>query len=210
MLLMRTQPVFQQTDAEDILGPYRSVLFDAISGSWSDYATVLRERPSETAGMSSFTRTRFIHDRTVHRLAVVEAAGEHPGLRLKKIRQLWVVILDDVLMLKLKKLNAKLRSRNIATGQTKAFDKQDQLLPANAGVLTNATSGYVTDALGSEIVRAVVVCWEGPEKRWEVDLSSSAAEGGVIVTVPAGPVPTDQRSRTRVIVEQPETDIRAE
>lgn len=101
-------------------------------------------------------------------------------------------------MLKLKKLDVSLRSRNIRTGQTTAFNSQTALLPENFGVVTNATSGYVLDPLGSEIVRVVVVCWDGPVKRWEVDLLDDAGEDGVIVTIPAGPAPVPP-DRTRVI-----------
>jgi hypothetical protein len=137
----------------------------------------------------------------VHRLAVVETSGDCPGLRLKKINGLFVVILEDKLMLKLKKLNVGLRSRNIRTGQTTAFDCQTSLLGKDFGVVTNATSGYVLDEIGSQIDRVVVVCWDGQTKQWEVDLLENAGEDGTVVTIPAAPAP--RPSRTRVIVDAP-------
>lgn len=200
---MRDGQIDDQGDAEDLLGDFGVVLGGAVKSAFSDWGTILRTNPAETGGLSTSARARIIHDRTVHYLAVAEASGDYAGLRLKKIKGLYVVILKDKLMLKLKKLDMNLRSRNIRTGQTTAFDQQKALLPRDFGVLTNATSGYVMDDLGSEIARVVVVCWDGREKRWEVDLLESAGEGegGIVVTIPAGPVPPEP-SRTRIVAEQ--------
>ena len=199
---MRDGQIGSHQEAEEFLRDFRGILSGAIVGALSDWDTVLRANPNETGGLSTSARARVIHDRTVHRLGVEEASGSYPGLRLAKIRGLYVVILNDTLMLKLKKLDLNLRSRNIRTGQTAAFDQQSALFPREVGVLTNATSGYVLDALGSELARVVVVCWDGRERRWEVDLLESAGEGGVVVTIPASPAPV-RPIRTRIVPERP-------
>ena len=195
---MRNGQIFDPSEADEFLRPYKAVLGGAIVGAFADYTGILRDDPNRTAGLSKFTRTRFVHDRTVHRLAIAEASGDYAGLRLVKIRGLWVVILRDTLMLKLKKLDANLRSRNILTGQTSAFNLQMPLLVESTTV-TNATSGYVMDPLGSEIVRTVVVCWDDADQKWVSDLLDNPGEGGVVVTIPAGPAPTDLPSRTRIV-----------
>lgn len=186
--------------AADFLEPYGAVLAEAVQGAYADWGAVLANNPGETAGFSSTARARCIHDRTVHRLGIVEAAGTCEGLRLTKIRGLYVVILGDQLMLKLKKLDVSLRSRNIPTKQTTAFDMQGSLLGEGFGTVTNAVSGYVLDPLGSDIDRIVVVCWEADQKHWEIDLMNPG-EGGTVVTIPASPTPP--APRTRVIADTP-------
>jgi hypothetical protein len=199
---MRDGQIGTPDAAAKFLRPFAAVLDAAVKGAFADWGELLRLNPDKTAGLSTTCRARYIHDRTVHRLAVVEASGDCPGLRLKKIKGLYVVILRDTLMLKLKKLDVSLRSRNIRTGQTTAFDMQGSLLGEGFGAVTNATSGYVLDELGSEIVRVVVVCWDGRAKPWEVDLREDAGEDGTVITIPAAPAPVAP-SRTRVVIETP-------
>lgn len=210
---MRTQQIGDPEQAEVLVGPFRVVLRGAITGAFDDWAALLGKAPTETGGLTAFTRTRFIHDRIIQRLAIAETTGEFPGLRIAKVKGLHVAILHDRLMLKLKKLNATLRSRNIQTQQTMDFDKQEPLLPSDMGLLTNATGGYVVDRGSSEIAKIVVVCWEGLQRRWVVDLAQEeAGTGGVVITVPAGPVPQSGQPRTRVVDESraDETEAKAD
>ncbi len=198
---MRDGQIKTQATAADFLKPYGPVLADAVRGAYADWGTVLTNNPGETAGLSSTARARFIHDRTVQRLGIVEAAGTCDGLRLVKIHGLYVVMLRDTLMLKLKKLDVSLRSRNIPTRQTTAFAMQGSLLGDGFGTVTNAVSGYVMDPLGSDIDRIVVVCWEADHKHWEIDLLDAGEDGGTVVTIPASPTPPTPR--TRVIADTP-------
>jgi hypothetical protein len=197
---MRDGQIGDGEAAADFLEPFGPVLAAAVRGSYSDWHMILAANPAETAGLSSTARARFIHDRTVQRLAVVEAAGTCTGLRLIKIRGLYVVVLQDKLMLKLKKLDVSLRSRNIPTMQTQAFATQTSLLGNGFGTVTNAVSGYVLDPLGSDIDRIVVVCWDDDQKQWEVELLDSG-EGGTVVTIPAAPAPPG--TRTRIVADAP-------
>jgi hypothetical protein len=199
---MRTGQIANSGEAVEFLHAFAPVLNASVRAAHTDWGLLLQESPERTAGLSTTLRARYIHDRTVHHLGRAETAGECQGLRLRKIRGLYVVILSDRLMLKLKKLDVTLRSQNIRTGQTTAFDEQTALLGEDFGVVTNATSGYVLDQLGSEIVRVVVVCWDGPVKQWEVDLMDDAGADGVVVTIPAEPAPSAP-SRTRVVAEAP-------
>lgn len=190
-----------QEAAELAIGPHKAVLRAAIADSFQDWTELLQRNPEQTGGLSNYVRTRFVHDRTVHRLTVAETTGEHVGLRVRKIKGLWVVVLSDALILKLKKLTIGLRSRNIPTGQTISFDNQRAVLFAPTAA-TNATSGYVVDAAAASPTRFVVVCWDGPHKIWEVDLGSDAGGAtGVVAEIPAVPT-APKRLRTKVVEEQ--------
>ncbi len=186
--------------AERIIRPHASLLRAAVSDSFEDWSLLLQRSPAETAGVSNYVRTRYVHDRTVYRLATAQASGDHPGLRVTKVKGLWVVVLSDAILLKLKKLTVSLRSKNIQTNQTVAFDHQGAVL-FEAPDVTNATSGYVADSIAAMPVRFVVVCWDGDRKVWEVDLDSEARGGaGVVAEIPAAPAP-EAPSRTAVVAE---------
>lgn len=199
---MRTHSVLSQAQAEAVIEPYKAVLDGAISGAFEDWAAVLQAAPEQTAGLSVFTQTRFVHDRMVHRLATAEASGLAPGLRLQSKRGLHVAILRDQIQLKLKKLSTTLKSRNIQTKQTIAFDQQGRLAGSDELSLTNATGGYVLDGASASIGQIVVVCWTGDERQWVVDLRDQG-QGDVVVSLPAAtqaPAPT--RRRTRIVGEE--------
>jgi hypothetical protein len=111
-----------------------------------------------------------------------------------------VAILHDELMLKLKKLDSSLRSRNIPTGQTRAFELQESLLPMTAGEVTNAISGYVVDGLGGGIAGLFVVCWDGGHQLWRISLDEEdRGVGGPIVTIPAYPTPSRPERRRTIV-----------
>lgn len=186
-----------QDDAEQLLEPFKPVLFGAFTGAFSDWSSLLQRAPEETAGLTKFVRTRYLHDRVVNRLQREELRGSVPGLRVRQINGLQVAVLHDSLMLKFKKLDRNLRSRNIQTGQTVAFNNQVPLVTDGGGLLTNATGGYVLDRGAAELSKLVVVCWDGPSRLWRVDLDAGKADG-VMVELPAQPyTPPTRRTRVR-------------
>ncbi len=193
---MRTSTLLTKPLATRIIKPHSEVLVGCFDGAFDDWAKILGSRPTETAGLSTRTRTCFIHDRVVYRLQVAENAGETPGLRVRKVRGLNVAILNDRLMLKFKKLDNRLRSRNIPTGQTIAFDHQTPLIASSVGRVTNATSGYVADDTTGSGAAIVVVCWNGEDQFWDIPLRGGSAEGAL--EIPAEPT-TPKRARTRVV-----------
>ena len=184
-----------KADAEKIVRPHAPALSGAIFGALDDWRALLQDNPTPTAGLSTRTQNSYIHDRIVFRLSSLWSENPNGGLRMTRVNGLHVAILNDAVMLKLKKLNVKLRSRNVPTGQTAAFDNQRQLL--DGSLLTNATSGYILDAAKS-VNRAVVVCWEGDQQHWAVDLLNNAADAAHLFELPASRAPSN-RKRTKVV-----------
>lgn len=197
-------PISTQEQAEAFLKPFKPTLSGAIRGAFEDWSSLLGKAPVETAGLSTQHHRRYIHDRTVFHLNKAELEGAVPGLRLTKARGgLFIVVLRDQMVLKLKKLGITLRSKNIQTGQTRAFDHQVSLLSPDAGRVTNATSGYVPDALSGGPGSLHVVCWDGVIMLWEIPLDEAGESGGSgpLITLPAEPTApaASGRRRTKVI-----------
>jgi len=211
---MTTPPISTPAQAAEFLRPFKPTLSGAIRGAFEDYAKLLTNSPKETAGLSAQHHRRYIHDRTVFHLNRAELEAAVAGLRLEKVRGgLYVVILRDQMVLKLKKLDVTLRSKNIQTGQTKAFNVQESLLSPDVGRVTNATSGYVPDVLAGGIGRLLVVCWDGGNRLWNIALDDAEEEsGGPVVTLPAEPTTPaagGARPRTKIVkpdVAKPESE----
>ncbi len=202
-----------EQDSRTLIKPYREVLAESLRGAVSDWGALLALPKSTllTGGISNRTRAGYIHDRAVYRLQQAEAQGLVPGLRMVKIRGLWVAVVRDQLILKLKKLDQSLRSRNIPTLQTQSFDNQGALLPRKAASVTNATGGYVLDPLTTMPLYIVAVCWDGQNRLWEIpleDAQGGQAGGAVTLPIAAGPVPPSaSRARTRVTDDKSRTEV---
>jgi hypothetical protein len=194
-----TPPIFTEAQAEEFLRPFKPTLAGAIRGAFRDWGAMLMKAPQETAGLSPYVRARYVHDRTVFHLNKAEVQESCPGLHLVKRHGLYTAELRDQMVLKLKKLDGGLRSRNIQTGQTQAFDTQSLLIPAETGRTTNATSGYVPDALSGSLTSLVVVCWNGRNRLWAVSLDEEQGEaGGPVVEIPAEPA-VPRAPRTKIV-----------
>lgn len=189
---MRTSQISDPTAAANILKAHADSLSAAILGAHEDWDAIISKSPVETAGLTAGTKSSVIQNRIVFRLQQAHAEDPHAGLRVTTINGLQVAVLNDQLMLKLKKLNEDLRSRNIPTGQTKAFDAQEQLMPSTEGRLTNATAGYVPDRTG-KVGQAVVACWDHGELAWSYDLLGNAGSAAKLFTVPVEPAPTQRK-----------------
>ena len=187
--------MLDKSRASELLTPYKGVISTSIRSAILDWQKVLAEVPDWTGGLGGRTRSSFIHDRTVYRLRAEEP--NHPGLRLKKIRGLQVLIVHDELVLKLKKLDAKLRSNNVPTIQTSLFNAQG-VLEGTTSTSTKATAGYTLDALNALPTRLVVVCWEGSDRLWTVDLDEG--EEGIVYEIDAEPKDASSSAQTRTRV----------
>ena len=120
-----TTHLLDEAQAIAIIAPVKPLLSRELHGAFKDWTTVLQENPDETGGLTPRVRWGFIHDRWVNRLTKAIAGGGYPMIRLTKARGgLNVVVISDRIDLKLKKLDPNLRSRNVQTGQTVAFDNQ--------------------------------------------------------------------------------------
>ena len=184
--------------AAALLKPHLGTLLQTIEDSLGDWHKLLSESPTLTGGLTGRTRANFVHDRMVIRLSAV--LSEHPGLRVKRKGQLILVIVEDQMVLKLKKLDKRLRSRNVRTTQADNFFKQE-MLDESVFEGTNATAGYVLDKLSAMPTNMVVVCWHNEAKLWEIDMNDDeSGKGGVLVVFDGGPGNDDvgSASRTRV------------
>lgn len=113
------------------------------------------------------TRAGIVHDYTVARAARLCSAN--PNARLEEIRQLYVLVLEQKIAIRFKKLDEELHSRNQPTQQVKDFRSQLQLDGIEAP--HNLEAGYVLDKLEKSIRDVHIVCPNGSGIFWDIELS---------------------------------------
>ncbi len=136
---------------------------DAVQRGFSDYA-------------ARYSHVADIHDnRTVASIIhchIVEAAKSiacGPDLVFRYLAQRNLFILKNSVIIVFKKLDENLRSQNYPTRSATNFNAQEELegIPAN---LPRIEVGYVPDSVGASIAGIYVVCRQGNQIDWSIDL----------------------------------------
>lgn len=109
------------------------------------------------------------------------------GLAWKLRRNLFLLRVDRDYAVKPKKLDNRLRPRNIQTQLVLDFDRQRAIRLFDDLDLTHLYLGYQLD--GAELLTASIwlVCPEGKGIRWAAELRDEPASAAVDVAVPAAP-----------------------
>lgn len=188
--------VISKQEAEAILGPYRKQFRDAVEKAWAawkgeEYAAV-RYLHTPRA------RANIIHDRMVHFLK--SYFDSHPTVRMLSDRGRAMANIDDVFVVRFKKMDANKRSRGVPTRQYVLFNAQIDFegIPSS---LTHLEVGYVLNSLQTELDGVYITCPNVHGIEWFIDLrESDAATGtGQVIPFPKAPAPdggSDQSQST--------------
>jgi hypothetical protein len=188
-------------DGIKILGPFLQRLAQCIAQAWRD----LEQIPAMIrADMSPRSRAAMVNDRIV-----VHARREFerdPSVAFTRGRGgLFLLAIRGSFLLRFKKLDAKLRSRNIPTTQASLFEQQHSLeLPGMPPAMTHLNAGYILNRMQTEIAATYVTCPVGKRIEWSVDLASVSF--GDVVTMP--PRTKVRKSRTTIVPKVTETPKR--
>lgn len=165
-------PLLSRAEGHRIVGPHFGPLFDAINGSWTEYMEEYSAK--QRAKHCTTTRAGIVHDIMVYNATkyFVGVTGSRvldlSGLKLFTLEEE-----DKQIALRLKKFDEQLRSRNQQTSQVKAFRSQRQI--DFIGVAYHLEAGYVLDRDQTRIEQISVVCPNGLENFWDVQLTANIA-----------------------------------
>jgi len=172
----------------------------AIEDAWSDLKSkqpgrALWRRKSTTAGL--------MWEYAVQRM--VEAFADDPGV--KPIPHLDTVsfILDDIVLIRVKKADLELRSRNYPTALALLFHEHEEDLFGFEG-LHRVEAAYVPNRFETEINWIGIVARDGSKSLWHFELE---AGGAVVVPFPVEPA-TVPASETVMRRKQTESDKKDE
>jgi hypothetical protein len=164
--------LLSEGEARRIVGPHFGGLFDTVAGAWSEYGT--EYSATQRAKHCQVTRASIVHDLMVARAA--DYFTRIPTSRVLDIRGMKVFTLEDgrnQVAIRFKKFDRHLLSRNQPTEQVEAFRGQRQLV--EVGAAFHLEAGYMLDRQEINIEQVSLVCPNGPDVFWDIELNPAAA-----------------------------------
>jgi hypothetical protein len=194
-----------QALAAPILWPHQSRLYEIVVAAWNDYMTSITEQIR--CLQHRRTRACIVHDFMVsHAKRLFEGV---PGVHIEDRSGIVLLVIDDRLAIRFKKLDKENRTRNYPTQQALAFMQQLDLptIPSLARLVV----GYRLTNLETELESVFVVCPNGLSNAWGMELKPPAIGGNVVPLTPrpTGPAPVVRpRLPQQILTEMAENDER--
>ena len=166
-------PLISELDAISILGDQRYDLRETMIVAWNDY---LDYAPSQRRIHGPTTRANIVHDH------IKQRARERFGDWAVEFNQLFVVVIDQRLVVRFKRFHNDKTSSNIRTRQLERYRMQQELPDLRKqldlfGELSNLEVGYVLDRAETEIRETWLACPSGLHKNyWTREILDSIAE----------------------------------
>jgi hypothetical protein len=184
----------ERDEAGAILSPYHSDLRGCVSVGWEKWLNQVKPLyPRPTLRF----RANAIWDGMIDEARV--RFNDVPGVNIiDDHRSTFFLTFDGRLLVRFKKLDDRLRTRNYPTQQALTINGQMDLPEVPDGSLV--TIGYRTDELGMSLKDVLVVMSRSNRVRWAYDLDKEIAAAAVPNVVPITP-------RTPSLAEAPPVDI---
>jgi hypothetical protein len=175
---MNTSPLFSENpgiialeQAEPILDPHLPLVRKCIEAPLREWKAVCQREPLFIHNMDNRAKANVINS---HIVATVEKKfAKVKGVRITRDNGFLVLIIGERLVVRFKKLDAKLRARNYMTNQQRKIYYQEDLpgLPPGATVVV---AGYRLDPAGLHLSDVHVVCPVGRRNKWALSLLDGA------------------------------------
>src|SRR5436309_10577080 len=148
--------LLSKTQAERILAPHRVALRDCIIAGWNQWEAL----PAKArAAIGSRARACVVYDFIIQ--AVSHRFEGRRGVQLFRSRGLWMLGIDNRLVVRFKKLRTDLRYSNYPTRQQQLFSRQLDLVGIPAA--TRLVAGYLLDPLAIRISQTVITLQIGQQ-----------------------------------------------
>ena len=168
-------------EAEFILAPHKLRLQNCIESAWNDLHRLKEYLPHI---VTPRTRANLMHD-----FMVSHARNEFDGVknvRLCDMNGLFLLILEERINIKFKKLNDDKMPSNIPTQQNDFFMQQLDLPGIESA--NNLIAGYELNTLATDLHEITITCPMGNRNEWYINLGYSAGINNVIdITSPNKP-----------------------
>lgn len=151
----------------------------SIAGCLREAVDRFNEDRALTGPVSTRTRASNVHDYASE--AAERVFDGVTGVRLLRDHGFLVIVIDDTVVIRFKKLSDRLATCGIRTHQARLWAAQEAIpgMPAR----THLVAGYVLDDLG-EIARLVLVCSQDGRVLWTIDLQGEYGEDAGLIPFP--------------------------
>lgn len=143
-----------------ILTPYEPALLTCVIGGWEDYAGHAYAPVRHVHSVRS--RATNVHDHQVERAR--QALGGISGIRFLESNTVFFVVIDELVMIRFKKLDLDMLTRNYPTLHALRINSQSPM--PNIPSLTRLVLGYVLNADETEIAAVALTCPNGRRNHW--------------------------------------------
>lgn len=157
-------PLIDHDEAINKLTPHFGNIYQSIEDGWKEWKKL---PPSLHAKASARSRASLVHD------FIVDNAAKRIDAKIFSPFELKLFVLSGYISLRFKKFNGLLKSCNQQTAQVKKFRNQELLdgIPA----IHNIEAGYVLDEMEQNIDSVHLVCPNGRENYWQIQLNGNGA-----------------------------------
>jgi hypothetical protein len=181
-------------EAQSLISPYELAILEAVRAGWQGY--VERYQPNGYE-LSTRSRSNIVRDLIVRQLE--RAFDEIRLTGFLTVRGLTVLCLENRAVLRVKKLDGRLRSRNIPTRQAINYVCQAEIegLPPGA---ERFNIGYRLNSMGTGIAGAFIThpgSVDEPTYAWELTAWNEVVQLPLISTVAPSPEPVASPLRVR-------------
>lgn len=169
------------SEAYSILESYLPFFHECIIGAWKDFC---KWSPYSPHLITPRTRANIMHDFMTAR-ARNKVNGTY-GIRVHESGGLFLLIIEDKINIKFKKLNEDKRPSNIPTQQSLYFMEQMEL--PGIPFATNLVVGYELNKLQTDISAVSIICPLGIKNDWFFDIDGEIPSDEIeVIEIPIPP-----------------------
>lgn len=179
-------PIRTEAEARRLLGPYFSDLVAINEHGFREWERLGGLDRTLRASLSPRARANFIYDHMVAEAR--RRLGGKPGVVLCDNRGFLTIHIGSEFVIRLKKLDARGKSRNVPTRQQWLWSRQRHMF--GLGQETRVTAGYQLNALATGILDIKLVCPNGGGNAWGFSVLKEGDNGtqtSSIVPLPTAP-----------------------
>lgn len=188
--------LISRDEAETLLKPFLPLLSECIDSAWSWAQQILDEDPGRRKTLDPSTQASMVYNKLVE-LVEEKLTGE-PGIDLLRKGRMLSVCFFRKVVVRFKKFDWQLRSKNVKTNRQRKIYYQQFELEGIADKPTSLTLGYVVDPLGRELLSLHLTCpISYSRNRWSIQIKAHRDEN--ILPFGSKPTPLVDESDVQVI-----------
>lgn len=181
---------------ERIIDPHYETITTAINQAFEQYLDLSRQMSSQPHfNLNKRTIASLIHDFTRSRIR--EAFSGVNGIKMTDLNRLFLLGIDDQVVIRFKKIKTNLKTSSIPTQQTKDYNNQDLEFENFIAEPTNLYAGYVLDETWTSIKNIYLMYREGRDIIWIKDITGTAEQ--TTLALPDVPLPIEPLVRIKLI-----------
>ncbi len=189
--------ILNRNDATEVLTPHYNKIVTAIYAAFQDYLDCLEIATSKGLKVDWSKRTiaGMVHDFT--RTRIKEQFAGELEIEARDFKKIFGLKICDKLFIRFKKINNDFTTSNIQTLQTKQYSNQHDIegFPLAPTLLF---AGYMPDATWSSIKNIYLMCKQGKNLIWQIDLTGSIEQTNLIFETPTAEFEETVISRVKV------------